>query len=127
MSDLGLNTQVNQIVQTSLNAAKDGKTNEQLKAMAAKLDRSGYGLTEEQKAKQLDQAAQEFEAVFISQMLAPMFEGIKSDEMFGGGQAEETWKGMLVEEYGKILARSGGIGISDAVKAEMISLQEKMQ
>lgn len=68
-------------------------------------------------------AAKEFEAVFISQMLTPMFEGIEPDGLFGGGSAENIYKSMMIEEYGKIIAQSGGLGIADAVKAEMIAAQ----
>ncbi|PHS78756.1 MAG: hypothetical protein COB59_05445 [Rhodospirillaceae bacterium] len=68
--------------------------------------------------------AEDFEAVFLAQMLKPMFEGIKSDDMFGGGNGEDMWKSQLVNEYGKTIAKSGGIGIADAVLGEMLRMQE---
>ena len=68
--------------------------------------------------------AEDFEAVFIAEMIKPMFEGIKADSMFGGGNGEEMWKSQLVSEYGKTIAKSGGIGIADAVMGEMIRMQE---
>jgi peptidoglycan hydrolase FlgJ len=70
-------------------------------------------------------AAEDFEAVFISQMLAPMFAGIESDSTFGGGSAEDTYRGMLTNEYGKLISKAGGLGIADAVKSELIRAQEK--
>lgn len=73
------------------------------------------------------EAAQDFEAVFISQMLTPMFDGIEPDGMFGGGSAENVYKSMMLEEYGKLLAANGGVGISGAVKAEMLQMQAKQQ
>ncbi len=76
---------------------------------------------------EIRRAAVEFEAVFISQMLAPMFEGLESDEMFGGGPGEDVYRSLIVEEYGKAIARAGGIGISDAVQREIIRLQEVSQ
>ena len=72
----------------------------------------------------LRETAQDFEAVFLSQMLKPMFEGIETDGPFGGGQAEEMWRSLMVDEYGKSIAKSGGIGIADAVMAEMLRMQE---
>ncbi|MFQ5774595.1 MAG: rod-binding protein [Kiloniellaceae bacterium] len=69
-------------------------------------------------------AAVEFEAVFLSQMLAPMFEGLETDELFGGGPGEDIYRSILVEEYGKAIARSGGVGIADAVQREILRLQE---
>ncbi len=68
--------------------------------------------------------AQEFEALFLSQMLQPMFADIRAEEPFGGGPSEEIWRSMLVDEYGKGIARAGGIGIADRVMGEMLRAQE---
>ena len=74
---------------------------------------------------QAARSAEDFEAVFLSQMLEHMFSGIETPEMFGGGTyAEEVYQSLMVDEYGKILARSGGIGVADHVKRELLSLQE---
>ena len=43
------------------------------------------------------ETAEAFEASFLSQMLKPMFEGISTEAPFGGGEAEGTWRGFLVE------------------------------
>jgi len=72
-----------------------------------------------------EQAAQEFEAVFIAEMMKPMFEGIQHDGPFGGGKGEEIFHGMMVQEYGKMLSQTGGIGIADNVKATMIRMQQE--
>ena len=77
--------------------------------------------------KSAEKASEDFEAVFISQMLTPMFEGIEPDGLFGGGSAENIYKSMMIEEYGKIIAANGGIGVADAVKAEIIEMQAKQQ
>lgn len=70
------------------------------------------------------QAAQEFEAVFLSQMFGHVFEGLKTDGVFGGGHAEKVYRTLLVDEYGKTMARAGGIGIGDAVLQQMLRNQE---
>ncbi|MFN4297620.1 MAG: rod-binding protein [Brevundimonas sp.] len=69
------------------------------------------------------QTAQDFEATFLAQMLRPMFEGLSTEAPFGGGHAEETWRGFLIDEMGKQISRSGGIGLADQVMAEMIRMQ----
>lgn len=74
--------------------------------------------------EQIAAKAEEFEAVFLSQMLSHMFAGIETNEMFGGGEGEDMYKSMMIDEYSKIIARTGGIGVADHVKAEMIRLQE---
>lgn len=73
---------------------------------------------------QFDIVAQEFEAMYIAEMMKPMFEGLQVDPMFGGGKGEEVFRGMLLQEYGKVMTQSGGIGIADAVKRQMIEMQE---
>ena len=69
-------------------------------------------------------AAEEFEAVFLSQMLAPMFNQIEPDPVYGGGSGEKVYQSMLVEQYGKALVRRGGVGIADVVEREILRLQE---
>lgn len=80
----------------------------------------GKGLSLE-KARE---AAQEFEAVFLAQMVSHMFAGIKTDKNFGGGSSEDIYRSMMAQEYGKTLAKAGGIGIADQVMAEIIRIQE---
>ncbi|MDW7555028.1 flagellar biosynthesis protein FlgJ [Azospirillum brasilense] len=70
------------------------------------------------------QSANEFESVFVSQMLGHMFDGIEVDQNFGGGHAEEMFRSMLTNEYGKQVSRSGGFGIADQVYRELLRAQE---
>jgi Rod binding domain-containing protein len=72
-------------------------------------------------------AAVEFEAFFLAQALQPMFAGIDAEEPFGGGFAEDMWRSMQVEQYGKALAKSGGIGIADTVVRELLKAQEQIE
>lgn len=74
--------------------------------------------------EEVRRVAQEFEAVFLAQMLSHMWEGVPTDGLFGGGHAEETWRTMLMSEYGKLIARSGGVGIAEQVERQLIALQE---
>lgn len=73
---------------------------------------------------QLTKKAEEFESMFLSQMLEHMFDGIETNELFGGGEGEEVYKSFLLNEYADIITRSGGIGIASQVKAEMIRMQD---
>lgn len=72
----------------------------------------------------IDKAAEEFESVFLSQMMQHMFSGIETDSLFGGGNAEKIYKSMMVDEFGKVFAKNGGIGIATHVKQELLKLQE---
>ncbi|MDR3449338.1 MAG: rod-binding protein [Alphaproteobacteria bacterium] len=73
---------------------------------------------------QIDKTSQDFEAMFATQLLQPMFEGIGVDPTFGGGHGEEVMKSFMLQEYGKLVAKSGKLGIASHVKAEMLRAQE---
>lgn len=75
----------------------------------------------------IEDAAKEFEAVFLSEMIRPMFEGLEVDPLFGGGRSEEIFRGMMIEEYGKTMANAGGIGLASYVKAELLRIQQDAQ
>lgn len=68
--------------------------------------------------------AEQYEAVFIYQLLENMSSGLKTDGPFGGGEAEATWRSQLNDAYAKVIAQRGGIGIADALYKEMLRLQE---
>ncbi len=67
----------------------------------------------------------QFEQMFLSQMLAPMFEGISSNGPFGGGKGEEMFRSFQVDAYAQAISRRGGIGIAQQVAREILRLQEK--
>ncbi len=75
--------------------------------------------------QRIDETARDFEAMFLTEMLRPMFEGIQTNEMFGGGKGEEIFKSMLLDEYGKDMASTGTLGIADLVKQQLIEMQSK--
>jgi flagellar protein FlgJ len=57
-------------------------------------------------------------------MVEQMFgESIGSDA-FGSEDTDEVYKGLMVQEYGKMITQSGGIGIADYVKRELLKQQE---
>jgi flagellar protein FlgJ len=69
-------------------------------------------------------AAQDFESVFISQMLGQMFSGISTDGPFGGGEGEAMFRSLMLDEYGKQMAAQGGIGLADSVTKMLLKHQE---
>lgn len=71
-----------------------------------------------------DVAAQEFEAQFIAQMMENMFATMPVNEELGGGEGEAMFRSLMIDEYGKLMSRAGGIGVADHVKRELIRTQE---
>jgi Rod binding domain-containing protein len=68
-------------------------------------------------------AAEDFEAVFVAQMMEPMFKGLKTDGPFGGGNGEMVFRSLMIQEVGKEIASAGGVGIADSVYREMLKMQ----
>jgi len=69
--------------------------------------------------------AEDFESFFLSQSFESMFSGVDADAMFGGGSSETVYRSLLLQEYSKVAARRGGIGIASAVQREILRAQEK--
>jgi flagellar protein FlgJ len=73
--------------------------------------------------RQARAAAEAFEATFLAEMLK--YSGINSmPSGFGGGAGEETFSSFLTEEYARLLAERGGIGIAEQVFG---LLQQRME
>jgi peptidoglycan hydrolase FlgJ len=69
--------------------------------------------------------ARDFEAVALGEFLKPMFATVDSKKnLFSGGDAEKTWKPMLVDEIAKQIAASGGLGLAGSIHDAMLRMQE---
>lgn len=76
----------------------------------------------------LREQAKDLEGVFLNTLMKEMFASLKTDESaMGGGFAEETWRGMQAEQMADVLARSGGVGLADALLPDLIAAQEAAQ
>jgi Rod binding domain-containing protein len=71
--------------------------------------------------------AQDFETVFLTNMFENMFEGLDDDGPFGSGAGNGPWRSMLTEQYAKSVAKSGGVGVAQAIERQLVSLQESNQ
>ena len=74
----------------------------------------------------LKKSAQDFTAVALGEMLAPMFDTLdQTGGTFGGGGGEAAFRPMLVQEFAKTMARQGGFGLTEQVAQAMLTMQEK--
>lgn len=76
--------------------------------------------------QRIEETAQDFEAMFLSEMLRPMFEAVKVDETFGGGKGEEMFRGFIRDEYAKTMSSVQSIGIADQLKEQLIEMQTRV-
>ena len=77
--------------------------------------------------EQARKVAQDFEAFFLSQMVQPLFANISAEEPFGGGTSEQIWRSLQVDEFGKAMAKQGGVGLSDSILSQILKMQELSQ
>ncbi|MFT4091487.1 MAG: rod-binding protein [Asticcacaulis sp.] len=70
------------------------------------------------------QTGAEFETMVLSNLLRPMFEGLDTDGMFGGGSGEEMFRSFYIDAVASQIVRSGGVGIADQVQSQLLALQE---
>ena len=75
--------------------------------------------------QRIKDAAREFEAVFFAEALKPMFESIEVNELFGGGKGEEIFRGFMLQEYGKEIAKKDITGIQTQVQHKLLEIQEQ--
>jgi hypothetical protein len=69
-------------------------------------------------------SAKEFESVFISQFLGSMFSGISADGPTGGGEGEEMFRSLMIDQYGKSMEQRGGFGLASALQRQLLKHQE---
>ncbi len=109
--------------QTNVKSESDQKRAESDAPKSTALN--GQALSADDQAKvrtKIAKSAQDFEAMFLSQMMEPMFAGLKTEAPFGGGHGEENWRSFLVQEYGKAIAKRGGIGVAKMIETQMLDM-----
>ena len=75
--------------------------------------------------ERLRKQAVDLEGVFLNTLMKEMFSSIDTnEESFGGGFAEETWRGMQSEQFASALAEKGGIGLADQLMSDLLRMQE---
>lgn len=80
-----------------------------------------------QQIEKIRKQAEDFEGVFLNLLTKEMFATAKSDNGFGGGFGEETWRSIQSEQLANSMAQNGGLGIADQLMGDMIALQEASQ
>ncbi|RUT33134.1 hypothetical protein EMQ25_08405 [Arsenicitalea aurantiaca] len=71
--------------------------------------------------------AEELEGVFLNTLVKEMFAGLDTEGAFGGGFAEDTWRGIQTEQIANAMAQAGGIGLADQIMSSLLQTQEHGQ
>jgi len=69
--------------------------------------------------ERLTEAAQQFEAIFLRQMLAAARNAdFGGDDLFGG-EGEETFREMRDSQFAQIASESGALGLAKSIEAQL--------
>ena len=95
---------------------------------AAAQYRAAAALSKPSQAKPSDagiaKVAEDFEAFFAGEYFEQMFAGMQPDPVTGGGDGEAMFRSLMIQEYGKAVAKQHTLGIADQVKRQLLQLQE---
>jgi len=75
------------------------------------------------KNSDLYKACQDFEALFIKQMLDVMRQTVQKDGILDGGMSEDIFQDMLYDEYSKKMAQTAQFGLADTIYNQVSSKQ----
>jgi flagellar protein FlgJ len=68
---------------------------------------------------ELFKVCQDFEAIFIKQMLNAMKQTIPKNDLLNGGFAEEIFEDMLYDEYAASMAKTARFGLSNLLYRQL--------
>lgn len=72
-----------------------------------------------------ERIAKEYEAVIAGKMLKQMNEDIKPNALMGGGNTEAIYRDLMIDEYGKEVARKGDFGLAKSIKRDTLKSEGK--
>jgi flagellar protein FlgJ len=75
--------------------------------------------------KELEGVCRDFESIFVNYLMQQMRETIPEESMFGGGQAEKIYTGLLDTEVSKMISQQRGIGLAALMYAQMSAMDKK--
>ncbi len=86
---------------------------------------SGRSIKPDSNDQDLKEACHQFESLFVKYMLQTMRNTVPENNLFGGGQAEKIYTGMLDDEVARSVSKQRGIGLAAIMYAQMASMGDK--
>ena len=103
-------------VSNSLSNAKYNSASTQLESL------SRNGINSAVPADELKQACQEFEAIFVKQMLDAMRKTVQKSELTQVSMSEDIFEDMLYDEYAKSFSRNGSLGLAQRIYEQLTAV-----
>lgn len=83
---------------------------------------SGASLVSTADATSIRQAAQEFEAIVLGQMLKTMRQASAQGPVALTGMSQKLYRDLMDDELAKAVSRSGGVGLADTLVRDLLRL-----
>lgn len=74
------------------------------------------------KSRKLEQACNDFESLFVNQMLKQMRKTVPQEGLFNGGRAEKIYTEMLDSEMAESISNQRGLGLAAMMYRQMAAL-----
>ena len=87
-----------------------------LKAAQSLKNPDAKGISDDEKVREM---ANDFEAIFIQQMLKTMRNTSVNTEIFKKSEGEKVFQSLLDEQYAKVSAKSGRLGLGDMIYRQL--------
>ena len=86
------------------------------------------GAGERQRTPSIEEVSQQFEAVFVAQLLKVMRRSVESSGLFGEGFAgKQVHLEMMDQELARELVRRGGFGLADQIQHFLEEAQQRAE
>ena len=82
-------------------------------------NRTIQNLQQNKQDSELRKACEDFEAIFVKQMLKSMKSTINKGGLLNGGFAEEIYDDMLYDEYAKKMTKTANFGIANSLYRQL--------
>lgn len=69
----------------------------------------------------LKAVSEEFESLFLQQLLSEMRKTVPETDLFGDKKAEKIFESLMDEEMSKDISKAGGIGLSKIIYDQLVT------
>jgi len=101
-----------------------GKIQEQMAQLPAQLNIKGPRRSSKSYDARLREACSEFEGILLTQMLRVMRQNLPEGGILPSSPSTKIWESQYEAALGKVLGRSGSLGIADLLYKDIIGKQQ---
>jgi flagellar protein FlgJ len=85
----------------------------------SKMDNLKDRVNRDKNSEELKKSCQDFESIFVNQLMKSMRNTVQKTGFITGGRGEEIFQSMLDEEYSNEISKSGKMGLAEVLFREL--------